>query len=321
MTKRPQEQRAMWLFSVTSLVKTIRAVQNCVLNIAFWFKRHRKILLEMVTIGLIAYYAAQARRQANEAHVAAVAATTTANAAESLNSIGHENAVKELRAYISVGAPGQKMAEIHVVPRTGVVSIPVLFFNGGRTPAHHFLATIETQRGGYHDVRPAEITEIDNIKRDAPHIERFIYLTHVTRPNYGGLDVAANSTVTVFARSDITAQDLKPDNGPVVNWGPIVRVLGTFEYCDEFGGYHCNEIDLTYDKSAQTFASGWYMDIDCGLGPVVPHGWRSEAVRVLTRCEQPSEQNQAQKEADQNAGKIFFPASTPIPQSTSAAKP
>jgi hypothetical protein len=237
--------------------------------------------------------------------VAAVAATTTANAAETSISITHENAVKELRAYISVGAPGQKLANISLEPKTGAMSIPVYFFNGGHTPAHHFMATIETARGGYHDVQPAEIREIDNIKRGAPHIERFMYLTHGTRLNSGGLDVAANSTVTVYARSDITAQDLKENKGPVVDWGPVVRLVGTFEYCDEFGGYHCNEIDLAYDKLNKTFVRDRYMDVDCGLGPVVPRGWRSEAMRVLTRREQPSEQDQAQREADQNAGKIF----------------
>jgi hypothetical protein len=91
-------------------------------------KRHRKdlnILLELVTIVLVGFYAYEAWWQAYEGRLTATAV--------------HENAVKDLRAYISVGGPpNHKMAEIRI-DRTGSITIPVFFFNGGRSPAHHFL--------------------------------------------------------------------------------------------------------------------------------------------------------------------------------------
>ncbi len=85
-----------------------------------------------------------------------------------------------------------------------------------------------------------------------------------------------------------------------------IRLLGTFEYCDEFGGYHCNELDLKYDKGTKTFAANLqYMDVDCRLGPIthMRSRTRNVTVQILYRCEQPDEQDQAQREADQNAGK------------------
>jgi hypothetical protein len=90
-------------------------------------------------------------------------------------------------------------------------------------------------------------------------------------------------------------------------------LLGTFEYCDEFGGCHCKELDLDYDKLTKTFTPGpQYTDFDCNLGPItdVPYRFRNVAVQILPRCEQPGEQEQAQREADQSAGRIF-PAATP----------
>jgi hypothetical protein len=74
-------------------------------------KRHRKdlnILLELVTIVLVGFYAYEAWWQAYEGRLTATAV--------------HENAVKDLRAYISVGGPpNHKMAEIR---RTGPAVSP-----------------------------------------------------------------------------------------------------------------------------------------------------------------------------------------------------
>lgn len=278
------------------------------------YKRHGedlKILFELVTIVLVGFYAYQAWWQAYDADLIASAT--------------HFNAVKDMRAYISVGAPpDHKMAEIKTDPKTGRITIPVYFFNGGRTPAHHFIATIRTHFVHAHDAW-SPLTVIDDIKRDGPHIERFVYLDNDDRSNSGGLDIAANSPHSVNAQLDMTPQDLTdiqngggkivvPAHGPRQYPFLSLRLFGTYEYCDEFGGYHCNELDLIYDKDTKTFDPGpQYMDADCNLGPIthVPYRFGSVAASIQKRCEQPVEQEQAQREADQSAGKIFPVAPPP----------
>jgi hypothetical protein len=278
------------------------------------YQEDLKILIEIVTIVLVAFYAYQAWWQSYDARLIATAT--------------HVNAVKDLRAYISVGAPPDyKMAEIKIDPKTGGISMPVYFFNGGRTPAHHFMANIRTHFVHAHD--SARITLMNDIKRDGPHIERFVYFDNLgnsDRSNSGGFDIAANSPHRVEAHIiDMSPQDrtdIQNGGGKIVV--PVqggtkqypfltIRLFGTFEYCDEFGGYHCNELDLIYDKDTKTFGPGSQnMDVDCNLGPVthVPYRYKSVAARILTRCEQPAEEEQAQREADQNAGKKF-PVATP----------
>jgi hypothetical protein len=266
-----------------------------------------KILLEIVTIVLVAFYAYQAWWQAYDAHLIATAT--------------HVNAVKDLRAYISVGGPpDNKMAEIKIDPKTGTISLPVYFFNGGRTPAHHFIANLRTHFVHAHD--NAQITVMDDIKRDGPHIERFVYLDNGGRSDSDGFDIAANSLHYVNAHND----DMNPqDRTDILNGGGkivvpaqggttqypflTIMLLGTFEYCDEFGGYHCKELDLIYNKDNKTFgpSSSPNMDADCNLGPIthVPYRLGSAAATILTRCEQPAEEDQAQQKANQNAGKTF----------------
>jgi hypothetical protein len=325
-----------------SFLKTARTAKTSALNLTTRSKRHcywrfelPKFLLEIVTIGLIAYYAGQAWRQANEAHQAAVAANKTAQAAEKSNSIAHENAVKDLRAYVSVGGPSDhKMAEISIDPKTGV-SISVYFFNGGRTPAHHFMATIWAHVRHAHD--HARTKTIADLKKEGQHIQRFEYLDNGERSSSGGLNIAANSSNIESAQSDksnltpevvtniqnVGGQVIQPIQGPT-QWPSSITVFGTFEYCDEFGGYHCNELDLIYDASTKKFVPGsQFMDFDCNLGPITeaPYRTRNVSVQILSRCEQPGEQEQAQREADQSEGKIFTPEPTPIPQSTPTAKP
>jgi hypothetical protein len=273
------------------------------------YRRYRKglkFLLEIATVGLVGFYAYQAWWQAYDAGITATAM--------------HDNAVKDLRAYISVGGPpDRKMAEIDIDPKNAV-TVPVYFFNGGRTPAHHFLATIRTHVVHAHD-QGSLLTVINDIKRDGPHIERFEYLDNGERFNSGGPDIPANSQDVVNAQIDMTPQDLTdilngggkivvPAQGPRQYPFLSIRLLGTFEYCDEFGGYHCNELDLKYDKGTKTFAANpQYMDVDCRIGPIshMPYRTRNVAVKILRRCEQPDEQDQAQREADQSAGKIFPP--------------
>ena len=266
------------------------------------------IELSLITIGLIAFYAWQAKLQVDQAKLQVEEARRAVSAV-------HENAVKDSRAYVSVGGP---MAEMKIDPKTGV-TIPVYFFNGGRTPAHHFIATIRTHFVYAHD-QGSLLTVIEGIKRDGPHIERFKYLDNGERSNSAGIDIPANSQYSVNAQLDMSPRDLTDilnGGGKIVvpaQGGPkqypflSIRLLGTFEYCDEFGGYHCNEVDLKYDKGTKTFAANpQCMDVDCRIGPItqMPYRTRNVAVEILHRCEQPDEQDQAQREADQSAGKII----------------
>jgi hypothetical protein len=206
------------------------------------------------------------------------------------------------------------MGEIKVDPEfeTGF-TIPVYFFNGGRTPAHHFIAIIRTHVRHAHDADNPYVV-MDEIKKTGRHITRYEYLDNGERSDSGGIDIAANSPHIEYAQimtPNMTHEDLTGVLPPGERMLGVISLLGTFEYCDEFGAYHCTELDLVYNRSKKRFESGPHMEFDCNLGPVtsVPYMYgreRKYAVRILRRCEQLNEQEQSQREADKSAGKIIF---------------
>jgi hypothetical protein len=90
-------------------------------------------ILTVATVGAFAaatYYACYAKRQAHSADI-------TARQAVVANAVAHNNAVQDLRAYVSVGTTqGESIEMLHEASPKPTIRIH--FVNTGRTPARHF---------------------------------------------------------------------------------------------------------------------------------------------------------------------------------------
>ena len=137
------------------------------------------------------------------------------------------------------------------------------------------------------------------------------------RLSYGGIDISAGSMHPEYI--DVGGMtDQKLDD---INKGKWFSIEGFYAYCDEFGAYRCRHLALKYDSTLADFVAGPLMDIDCYNGPSVPPQ-EPASLRVLKRCQQPDENDQAETYADSNAGKVFPPAySLPTPAPKPARTP
>jgi hypothetical protein len=190
-----------------------------------------------------------------------------------------------------------------------VIGIAIYFFNGGRTLAHNFIASVAT--GGLSS---------STGKFDSPEITRFVVVDGDFRGmsfGGGGVDIPAESTYVQYVNPKQlpTEQELSE-----IRKGKEFRIFGAYAYCDEFGEYRCRRLSLDYDSNLSDFVPRPFMDMHCFDQPVSPPPEPSRLL-ALKRCEQPEEEKQADAVADANAGKVFPPFKpTPKPTSTPAHK-
>jgi hypothetical protein len=230
-----------------------------------------KIVLEIVTVLLVAYYACQAERQATAAH-------DTANAAITANAIAHENAVSDLRAYVSVG-------QINAVQKkNAITSGRVQFVNAGRTPARHFSALMWS-----------------SVKTQGPSM-RFLsrfkdFATGMISGGggIGGMEGTLGSGVSVVKElrkewlpSPTLVHQLKDSKT-----NSILIIYGMFEYCDVFGNHRCDSFSYEYnvaDNSWSPFGRPPCPSDDLvDPPPMAILMGKPEHLREISRCEQPTE--------------------------------
>jgi hypothetical protein len=127
----------------------------------------------------------------------------------------------------------------------------------------------------------------------------------------GGIDISADAThIEYLASKEVPSKsELKVIEDGAANF----PVQGAYAYCDEFGEYECRFFRLTYDTKVAEFVAGPLMYMHCATPPAVPPK-EPASTRVLKRCKQPEEREQAAALADANAGKVF-PPFTPMPTS------
>ena len=106
-----------------------------------------------------AVYAYLAFQQVTEMKNAVKEQSGATNAAIEANSIAHQNAVQDLRAYVSVGTPQGESAEM-LRDASPKPTIRIHFVNTGRTPARHFSFLLwsnlkQSNWVGYHDAYAA----------------------------------------------------------------------------------------------------------------------------------------------------------------------
>jgi hypothetical protein len=227
-----------------------------------------------------------------------VAAKKATRAAIAANKLARENAAIELRAYVSVRAEHGDAVTLVGDPKTKETRVLISFYNAGQTPAHNFRNAFAT--GGV-SKSTGRFDRGDDIER---------YRTVGTGPfsgliaGGGGLDIPARSTYTDYLPTEQmpTEKEWREiENGRK----PLFTIWGNYQYCDEFGGYHCRMLSFRYQTSPRSgFVPSSFTDMDCHTPPVVPPK-EPAPVKVLTRCAQPEEEDSAQAYADSNAGKVF----------------
>jgi hypothetical protein len=266
-----------------------------------------KLALEILTLGIVIFYAVQNWRQANSTRRAANAAHDAALAAIANNRIAHQNAVVDLRAYVGLGGPNNRLADIIVNKRTGKVAIPVYFFNGGRTPAHGFVANLATMG----------LPRSTN-KFTEPDIGRFEFvdgnMRGIRKLKSSGIDIPSGTTYTQYLDTSQIPTKKELTN---IYHGTRFEIVGSYVFCDEFGEFRCKNLWLNFDSAQETFVPGPFEDADCGIRPSVPEP-ASASQRILTRCKQPKEQQQEDAIADEYAGKIIPPRASSSPKPTPA---
>jgi hypothetical protein len=123
------------------------------------------------------------------------------------NAIAHQNAVEDLRAYVSVGGgPDHQLAAIVCDPKAHRVVVKTYFFNGGRTPAHNFAANVVTVglplSKKWSDFNSGRVRASSSLGESAG--KGFVY-------RFGGLEIPAQPTREArigFGGIDIPAQSM-----------------------------------------------------------------------------------------------------------------
>ena len=252
---------------------------------------HARFVLEVLGFLVLGFYAWQAYRQKVEM-VISVGQQIAAN------KLARENAAIELRAYVSVQAEHGDAVNLVTDPKTNETRVSISFYNAGQTPAHNFHDSVGTggvskSTGGFGGDR----------------IQRYQFVGNGPfsggTASGGGLDIPAKSVHTEYLPTE--QMPTEQEWSEIVKGGKFFTIYGNYQYCDEFGGYHCRTLQFDYEVSPRAgFVPSSFMDMNCFDQPVVPPK-EPTAVKVLKRCIQPEEQKQAEAYADSNAGKAFPP--------------
>jgi hypothetical protein len=259
-------------------------------------KDRATIIIEIFGIVAVVAYTTVAAWQLKQMKKATRAATSAARAAVEGNRTSRENATVELRAYVSVQAEHDDALNLVTDPKTKETRVSISFFNAGQTPAHNFHADFAT--GG---------VSKSTGRFNGDHIQHYQAVGEgpfrgITAGG-GGADIPAKSVHTEYLPTEQMPTEKE--------WNEIIGaqrhfyIYGNYQYCDEFGGYHCQMLGFEYQTSPRSgFVPSMFMDMDCFTQPVVPPN-EPAPMKVLKRCPQPEEQKKAQAYADSNAGKVF----------------
>jgi hypothetical protein len=256
--------------------------------------RKPRFWIEIGALGAVVYYACIAAHQLSQMR-------QTVRQAIAANQLARDNAALELRAYVSVQAEHGDAVKLVQDPKTNETRVSISFYNAGQTPAHNFRDAFAT--GGV-----SKSTGSFN----GDQIQRFQFVGKGPfsggRSGGGGPDIPARSAHTEYLPIEQMPTEKEWDE---IRTGKktFFTIWGDYEYCDEFGGYHCRMLQFDYHISPQmAFVPSTFMDMDCLPKPVVPPD-EPASVKVLRRCRQPEEEKESEKYADSNAGKVF-PAHT-----------
>ncbi len=167
------------------------------------------------------------------------------------------------RPYVSIGNRDGTIAELSWT-KDSKPTIRLYFFNAGRSPALNFTVS-------------AMVWPEWQLPK---HIERYKW-TEGGQVHWnfsmGARDIPAESldVETVYPSGQLPGYKFKDPN--------ILGAQGTYEYCDEFGGWHCQAFMVQYDWSLERFFVA--MNNACeDTHDTVPRN-----ATILPRCEQPGE--------------------------------
>jgi len=183
------------------------------------------------------------------------------------------------RPYVSIGTKDGTLIDLP----TANTPLRIYFVNSGHSPAMNFKLNwfpgIGTASPSQYVYKSPGI-----IGSSYTHIERWKNGAGYAGVDCNGPNIAAGGTRTEFIAGMPPYLD-KADKGTINSFD----ILGSFEYCDEFGAYHCTGFTAHYEPSIHLFVSG----IDAGpVGcPNSAMSDRNPYMISLPRCPQPSEAN------------------------------
>lgn len=255
--------------------------------------RHARFVLEVFGFLVLSFYAWQAYRQRVEM-------TKSVDQQVAANDLAREHAAIELRAYVNVQAEHGDAVILVADPKTKETRVSISFYNAGQTPAHNFRDSFAT--GG---------VSKSTGSFSGDKIQRFQAVGNGpwrgVMSGGGGPDIPARSAHTEYLPTDQMPSEKEWDD--IEQGKKTLTIWGNYEYCDEFGGYHCRMLQFDYQITPKAgFVPSSFTDMNCFTQPAVPPD-EPAPMKVLTRCRDLEEQKKDQAYADSNAGKVF-PAHT-----------
>jgi hypothetical protein len=191
--------------------------------------------------------------------------------------------------------------ELRKDPHTHQPVIVVRFYNAGQTPALHF-AAIERS-----DMRVAEPIHFRSRYEEIGKEGSLKGIVAIA--GAGGLSrydqtIAAESFAIVKLEkqgAEVTAflQNLKHHKSKPNSDPPMDLIWGFFEYCDAFGVYRCDGFSYEMTPNEPHFIES-QVRFPCNVPPETnpPDGFSKDTksfyMKILPRCEQPSEMKQDQ---------------------------
>lgn len=281
------------------------------------------IALTVATVGAFAaatYYAGYAKQQAHSADI-------TAKQAIAANAIAHQNAVQDLRAYVSVGTPQGESVDV-LRGASPKPTIRIHFVNTGRTPARHFSVllwgsawalagggkaqgvdaypnltwpTIELRKR----FRIVNCPEMNDPRTFAGGVLGPYFFRHCERisPGLGGQDLTLGSQAQ---RTEDLSYEWTPTSKMFFSTTTylISDIYGVFEYCDVFGQHHCDSFEYQYKSEERGFVSSTYQfkhvcPVSSPPKDPVPEPTRLMGKKYqwteMPRCEQPTEKEYSEQ--------------------------
>jgi hypothetical protein len=237
-----------------------------------------KLVIEILTLLAVIYYANKARE--------------TANAANTANELAHDNAVMDLRAYVDPkSAGGSAATEITFDEKTIPPTLTLHFINDGKTPARHFaVGTVNPWefREPTFRTRYQEVGTSPELRRYQGIVAiRGLATNDATIPSGGTLDWELPTDAANVANY-LTHFRAKKKLFP-----PFLIVNGFSEYCDVFGTYRCDAFSYQFVPTPSPHFVNQSQGHKCYPRPE-PLSYADKYSKdiiytALPRCEQPSE--------------------------------
>jgi hypothetical protein len=182
------------------------------------------------------------------------------------------------RAYVSIGTLNGT-----IIDHADGDAAQMYFVNTGHSAAMNFMANIFTGTGWKLPKGGWSFESKGSSGQNYAHIQRY-----ASKSNRGGVgicggpDIAAGGTYveTLRGLNNLTAARAR---GDIMS----LDVLGSFEYCDEFGTYHCTGFRTQYDPTLNRFfPTDFGSDVGCPIGDISDPDPLNIA---LPRCPQPGD--------------------------------